>query len=120
MKKLICMLALLAAPIAMMGQDKGEDAKNIDKAILAGRTVTEKPIIPALPSDCDQEGTVVFAVKVDRKGEVKGAEVAKGTTNESECLIAYAKAIVFATKFSPKEDAPELQEGTVTYNFKFE
>ncbi|KOS04705.1 hypothetical protein AM493_00580 [Flavobacterium akiainvivens] len=120
MKKLIYALAL-ALPMFMMGQEKDSGAaKDIDKPALAGRPVTDKPIIPALPSDCNESGTVVFTIEVDRAGAVKTAKVAKGTTNETECLIAYAKAIAMATRFTAKEDAPELQEGTLTYNFKLE
>jgi hypothetical protein len=119
MKKLICILALMAAPAFMAGQE-ADTAKNIDKGELAGRPVTEKPIIPALPSDCNETGTVVFAIEVNRAGEVKTAKVAKGTTNETECLVAYARAIAMATRFEAKDDAPELQQGTLTYNFKLE
>jgi hypothetical protein len=119
MKKIICILAL-AAPMLMMAQEKGEGAKNIDKAALPGRPVKERPIIPALPDDCKETGTVVFTIEVDRLGVVKTAQVAKGTTNTAECLISYAKAIAIATKFTAKDDAPELQEGILTYNFKVE
>jgi protein TonB len=114
MKKLLCMLVLMAAPAFVMGQETGT-AKDINKEVLEGRTVAERPITPAVPNDCKESGTVVFAITVDRQGEVKAAEVAKGTTNSAPCLVSYFKAIALATRFTAKDDAPELQEGTITY-----
>lgn len=102
-----------AAPMLMMGQEGS--TKDIDKEVLEGRPVSEKPITPALANDCTETGTVVFTITVDRKGVVKSAEVAKGTTNEAPCLVSYFKAIAFATRFEEKADAPELQTGTITY-----
>jgi periplasmic protein TonB len=112
MKKLICILAL-AAPMLMMGQEGS--TKDIDKEVLEGRPVMEKPITPALADDCTETGTVVFTIAVDRKGVVKSAEVAKGTTNEASCLVGYFRAIALATVFKEKADGPELQTGTITY-----
>lgn len=81
---------------------------------LAGRKTIAKP---SLSLDCKEEGTVVIKVRVDRKGTVLSAEMAKGTTNAAKCLVDTAKAHALRTQFQAKEDATEVQEGTISYKF---
>ena len=67
---------------------------------------------------CNEYGTVIISITVDRTGKVLEAEMTRGTTNAALCLIEYAKSIAMATKFTASEDAPEKQVGTISYNFK--
>jgi len=85
---------------------------------LSGR----KPItMPAPQYKCNEEGTVVVEISVDKNGKVVEANPgARGTTNTSKCLVDIAKNAALQTKFAPSTTAPEIQNGTITYNFKLE
>jgi len=130
MKKLLY-IALLLLPMLTAAQHTGGAGavdvsggdgvgrvieSNINKERLAGREVTERPITPAMT--CNEYGTVMISITVDRTGKVLEAEMTRGTTNAAPCLIEYAKSIAMATKFTASEDAPEKQVGTISYNFK--
>jgi TonB family protein len=65
------------------------------------------------------EGKVVVEVIVDRAGNVTLANPGvKGSTTLDEYLLSEAKEAALKTKFDPKPDAPVVQKGTITYNFK--
>lgn len=82
---------------------------------LAGR----KPLNTPKPQyTCNEEGTVVVSISVDKSGNVIGVEKARGTTNAAACLYDQAKAAAMRTKFDSSESAPEKQVGTIVYNFK--
>jgi outer membrane biosynthesis protein TonB len=88
----------------------------LKKEYLAGRKVAESPITPAL--SCQERGTVVLTITVDRAGKVLEAEMGRGTSNPAQCLIDYATSIALATKFNASEEAPEKQVGYIQFNFK--
>ncbi|PZR21443.1 MAG: hypothetical protein DI539_08030 [Flavobacterium psychrophilum] len=67
---------------------------------------------------CNEEGTVVVQITVNRAGKVIKAERFRGTTNTAQCLFDQAKAAAFDTKFDSSDSAPETQVGTIIYNFK--
>jgi hypothetical protein len=70
-------------------------------------------------NNCNEEGTVVVTVSVDRSGKVISATAgARGTTNPASCLLTQAKAAALQTKFDSSNDAPEKQVGKIVYNFK--
>ena len=75
----------------------------------------------ALPSpkyDYQGEGRVVVEVSVDRSGKVIQATTGtKGSTTLDEYLLKVAKEAAFEARFEVKQDAPEIQKGTITYNF---
>ncbi|HUH51784.1 MAG TPA: energy transducer TonB [Flavobacterium sp.] len=83
---------------------------------LAGR---KSVAMPAPQYKCNEEGTVVVEIYVDKNGKVSEAKPGvRGTTNTAKCLMDIAKQAAMQAKFDPSETAPEKQTGTITYNFK--
>jgi len=76
----------------------------------------------ALPSpkyDYQGEGRVVVEVSVDRSGKVVQATPGtKGSTTLDEYLLKVAKEAALEARFEVKQDAPAIQKGFITYNFK--
>lgn len=71
---------------------------------------------PAYTSD--DQGRVVVTIWVDRLGKVtKAVAGAKGTTVSDLELRNLAKEAALRAKFNPDPNAPEIQKGTITYNF---
>ena len=69
--------------------------------------------------DCNQKGTVVVRITVDKKGNVINAEPGvKGSTNKHPCLLLPAKKTALLHKWYPDEQAPEQQIGFVLIQFK--
>lgn len=83
---------------------------------LSGRKALVKP----LPKDgCNEAGTVVVEVSVDRSGNVISATPGiRGTTNNSSCLLQRAKAAALATKWESSTTAPSKQVGSIVYEFQ--
>lgn len=82
---------------------------------LAGRKALSKP---KEQPDCQEEGTVVVRIQVDRNGKVVYAEAGvQGTTNSSPCLLKPAKEAALKTKWSVSSKAPANQVGTIIYKF---
>ncbi|MEO8252864.1 MAG: energy transducer TonB [Flavobacterium sp.] len=67
---------------------------------------------------CNEFGTVVVQITVNRNGNVIAAKYTKGTTNTNPCLIEPALATARKYKWQPDADAPETQIGFITVNFK--
>jgi outer membrane biosynthesis protein TonB len=67
---------------------------------------------------CNESGTVVVQIKVNRNGNVIAAKYSKGTDNTSQCLLDAAYATAKSYKWQPDTDAPETQIGYITINFK--
>jgi TonB family protein len=91
-----------------------------DKGIsynLQGRGVQA---LPRPKYDYQAEGRVVVEVSVDRSGKVVQAiPGTRGSTTLDEYLLKVAKEAAMAASFEVKKDAPGIQKGTITYNFKF-
>lgn len=68
--------------------------------------------------DCNEYGTVVVQVSVNRNGDVIATKYTKGTTNTDPCLIQPAYATAKSYKWYPDSEAPETQIGYITINFK--
>ncbi len=69
--------------------------------------------------NCNESGTVVVRIVVDRNGKVLSATPGiKGTTNTASCLMKPAKAAALATKFNNDSKAPSKQVGSIAYTFK--
>ncbi|CAL2082995.1 periplasmic protein TonB [Tenacibaculum sp. 190524A05c] len=82
---------------------------------LSGRKALSKPIEQP---DCQEEGTVVVSIEVDKNGNVvKAIPGARGTTNTSPCLMEPAKQAALRTKWNADGKAPEKQRGTIIYKF---
>lgn len=74
-------------------------------------TPIEKP-------DCEEEGTVVVFIEVDKNGKVIKADPGKkGSTNTANCLLVAAKKAALQTKWSADDGAPIRQKGSIRYNF---
>lgn len=67
---------------------------------------------------CNEYGTVVVQITVNRNGNVIAAKYTKGTTNTNPCLIEPAIATAKKYKWQPDPNAPETQIGFITVNFK--
>lgn len=67
---------------------------------------------------CNEFGTVVVQITVNRSGNVVGAKYVKGTTNTNPCLVEPALATARKYKWQPDSNAPETQIGFITINFK--
>jgi hypothetical protein len=66
----------------------------------------------------DDQGKVVVTIWVDKQGNVTRAEPgAIGTTVSNPTLWNAAKTAALQAKFDVNNDAPEVQKGTITYNF---
>lgn len=83
---------------------------------LAGRSAKA---LPSPNTSTNKEGKVVVKIWVDRAGNVTQTDApVKGSTLTDAALVRQAKAAAMKAKFSPKEDAPEVQTGTITYVFR--
>ena len=73
---------------------------------------------PKEQPDCQEEGTVVVQIQVNKNGKVIYALAGvKGTTNSAPCLLKPAKAAALKTKWNVDDKAPVKQTGTIIYKF---
>lgn len=83
---------------------------------LAGRSAKA---LPSPNTSTQKQGKVVVKIWVDRAGNVTQTSAPeKGSTVTDGALVRQAKAAAMKAKFSPKDDAPEVQTGTITYIFR--
>lgn len=83
---------------------------------LGGRKALDKT---KYMQDCNESGTVVVRIEVDKNGNVlKAIPGAQGTTNSASCLLNPAKRAAMDTKFNKDSNAPSKQVGYITYVFK--
>lgn len=83
---------------------------------LSGRSSRQ---IPSPPKTFSERGTVVVRIFVNRAGEVtRTSAPIRGTTTTSSTLINLAESAAKKARFSPKSDAAEEQQGTITYIFE--
>ena len=83
---------------------------------LAGRSAKA---LPSPNTSTQKQGKVVVKIWVDRAGNVTQTSAPeKGSTVTDAALVRQAKAAALKAKFSPKDDAPEVQTGTITYVFR--
>jgi len=69
--------------------------------------------------DCNESGTVVVKIEVDKNGNVINATPgAQGTTNSASCLLDPARRAALDTRFNKDSKAPSRQVGYITYVFK--
>ena len=82
---------------------------------LAGRNALSKPIEQP---NCEEEGTVVVSIEVDKYGTVlKAVSGVKGTTNSANCLLKPAREAALRTTWNADPNAPTKQKGTIIYKF---
>ena len=83
---------------------------------LAGRSAKA---LPSPQGGNNKQGKIVVKIWVDRTGSVTQVSAPeKGSTLTDGALVNQAKAAARKAKFSAKEDAPEVQTGTITYVFQ--
>lgn len=71
--------------------------------------------------ECDETGTVVVKIKVNREGKTLGAELElRGTTNSASCLVEKAIQAARKTRWESNPNAPEMQYGSITYRFQLQ
>lgn len=82
---------------------------------LKGRNVKS---LPKPQTNKNETGNVVVGIKVDQDGVVKEAHAGeKGTTIMDINIWRKCEQAARKARFSAKQDAPELQKGTITYHF---
>ncbi|SEB69087.1 protein TonB, links inner and outer membranes [Tenacibaculum sp. MAR_2009_124] len=82
---------------------------------LAGRRALSKPVEKP---NCQEEGTVVVSIEVDKNGKViRAIPGVRGTTNSASCLYDAARKAALKTKWNPDSKAPTKQKGTIIYQF---
>lgn len=68
---------------------------------------------------CDETGTVIVQIEVNRSGKVtKATAGVKGTTNRAACLLDAATKSAMTYKFSPAPEARDVQIGFIEIIFK--
>lgn len=69
--------------------------------------------------ECNEAGTVVVQIEVDRNGNViKATPGVRGTTNTAECLKEAARKTAYKHKWNADSNAPARQVGFIVINFK--
>ena len=97
------------------GNGSGNGLGNGSGYSLGNRKALTKPA-PAYT--CNEEGTVVVQITVDKNGNVIEAKPgARGTTNTASCLASQARIAAMKTKWEASPDGAEKQVGTIRYNF---
>lgn len=82
---------------------------------LIGRKSSKLPVPKASFSE---EGRVVVEIKVDQNGVVVSAKPGvKGSTTQNPQLLEIARGAAMSATFNVDHDAPDVQKGTIVYNF---
>lgn len=74
-------------------------------------------ILPIPVFKCEFGGKVVVAILVNRRGTVQKAIIVEAESDPDDCLRRVAADAAERSRFNEKQDAPELQQGTITYHF---
>lgn len=103
--------------IYSFGEPEDEQISAEPNAKLAGRSVNGT--LPRPTSASKATGIVVVQVWVDNYGNVQKAVAGvEGTTITDKTLWQSARKAALGAHFNMNADAPALQEGTITYQFK--
>ena len=106
------------SPFGSKNTDNQEGKGGLGNGIsfsLSGRNAKH---LPKPDYRSEDQGKVVVTIYVDKYGNVKRAEAgAKGTTVTDLRLRKLAQQAALRAKFSQNPEAPEIQKGTITYNF---
>lgn len=74
--------------------------------------------LPKPDYNSNEQGAVVVKIWVNNNGEVTRVEAGqRGTTTSDRTLWKMAENAAMRSRFSPDENAPEDQTGTITYKF---
>jgi len=82
---------------------------------LNGRILTSSgKVVP----NCNEVGTVVIEIRVNKNGNVVEARPTKGTTNSAACLTDAAIETANKFKWQKDDNAPTIQIGFIVINFR--
>lgn len=99
------------------GNTKVGKTDGTPNARLQGRNVLGT--LPSPAYGIQAEGTIVVEILVDQYGNVQKATAGvEGTTLTDASLWAACRKAAMGAHFSMKADAPAVQKGTITYNFR--
>lgn len=74
--------------------------------------------LPIPKASFTEEGKVVVEIKVDQNGVVVSAKPGvKGSTTTNPQLMEIARKAALSASFNTNHDAPDVQKGTIIYNF---
>ena len=93
--------------------DSGPGKDGVDFG-LGGR---DKVYSNKFEQECNEEGLVVVEIRVNRNGKVVKATPGIQGTNGTSCLFEAAKKTALSFKFTPNQNAPDIQIGYVSVNF---
>lgn len=97
------------------GSGRGQGAGGGASWGLNGRSLASRgQVVP----DCNEQGTVVLEIRVDRSGRVVSAQHTRGTTNSAKCLLDAAVGTAKTFRWKPDSKAPEVQIGFIVINFR--
>ncbi|MDO5105563.1 energy transducer TonB [Capnocytophaga sp.] len=83
---------------------------------LKGRSIQVEGYVP---QECNESGTIVVQIEVDRDGKVvKATPGVKGSTSREPCLLDAARKTAFKHKWNADSNAPARQVGFIVINFK--
>ena len=97
------------------GNTKSGNIEGQPSAKLAGRNALGE--LPRPTDNVKEEGTVTVKIFVDRQGNVTSTLIKSSTSTNSKLMSAAMEAAK-KTKFNPDPNAPEIQEGTITYKYR--
>jgi len=96
--------------------EKEQEVETVQNGGLAGRSLAGNDKVI---QQCNEEGTIVVQVTVNKQGRVIDAQYsAKGSNSTSQCLIKPAIATAKTFKWNQAPDAPDTQIGFVEINFR--
>tara|TARA_B100000575_G_C23091174_1_gene629097 strand:+ start:412 stop:1140 length:729 start_codon:yes stop_codon:yes gene_type:complete len=99
------------------GKTNGKQGNNGN--INLGNRVVTNLVKPKYKSQV--EGIVVVTIRVNKYGKVISAiPGAKGSTTTNKYLYSKAKEAALQTTFESKDNSPEIQIGTISYNFQLQ
>ncbi len=123
-KKDTSLTAPHSADKASEGFKAGQADGNSPSGKIEGKAnahVEGRNVLGTLPKptyNVQESGTVVIRITVNPEGQVTGARYeVNGSTVSSKELITAARNAAMNAKFTPKMDAPAIQEGKITYKF---
>lgn len=97
------------------GSGKGQGSGSGTSWGLNGRALANRgQVVP----NCNEVGTVVVEIRVDKSGRVISAQHTKGTTNSAKCLTDAAIATAKTFRWKEDDKAPNTQVGFIVINFK--
>ncbi len=118
----------LTVPLPLKGEGNGKEDSLLQAALEAAKYKGPTRVKYNLPGryavdlvipiyKCEGSGTVVVKMTVDREGKVVNAMIDPVRSADSPCMHTTALNAVRRSRFNPDPDAPESQQGTVTFYF---